>query len=104
MANEIALIPLKAKAFLDLTFRRASGETVDSTDIAKHWRDVLRLSLALAEGERYSLPDAINKDLINFLVALNEMQIDQKAIKMIIGRSLPLVELQNIIKRFYGLP
>jgi hypothetical protein len=37
------LVPLKARAWIDLTSRQASGERVDANDIKKHRNDVLRL-------------------------------------------------------------
>ncbi len=43
VVNEIALIPLKAKAWLDLTARRQAGEDTDSRDIKKHKNDAFRL-------------------------------------------------------------
>ena len=36
------LIPFKAKAWMDLTDRRAAGEHVDSKNIKKHKNDVFR--------------------------------------------------------------
>ena len=43
----VALIPLKARAWLDLTKRRESGESVDTRDIKKHRNDVFRLAVTL---------------------------------------------------------
>jgi len=37
------IVPLKAKAWLDLTARKRSGEKIDGTDIKKHRNDVFRL-------------------------------------------------------------
>ena len=39
--NAEHIIPFKAKAWLDLTERKANGEHVDSRDIKKHKNDVL---------------------------------------------------------------
>lgn len=41
--DEVHLVPFKAKAFLDLSKRKADGERVDSNDIKKHKKDVFRL-------------------------------------------------------------
>lgn len=38
------LIPFKAKAWMDLTDRKAAGEHVDSKNIKKHKNDVFRLT------------------------------------------------------------
>jgi hypothetical protein len=41
------LILFKAKAYLDLKQRKQNGETVDSNDIKKHKKDVLRITAEL---------------------------------------------------------
>lgn len=41
--GEVHLVPFKAKAFLDLSKRRADGEKANSSDIKKHKKDVFRL-------------------------------------------------------------
>jgi hypothetical protein len=43
LVDEICLIPLKAKAWLDLTQRKQLGESVDSKNIKKHRTDIFRL-------------------------------------------------------------
>ena len=47
-ATVTALIPLKARAWLDLTARHHRGEPVDSKDIDKHRNDVFRLAEAVS--------------------------------------------------------
>lgn len=62
------LIPLKAKAWLDLTGRRNDGdETVRSNDIRKHRNDVFRLLIAIPPADRIPLPSPIRDDLRSFL-------------------------------------
>lgn len=61
------LIPLKARAWIDLTDRRARGERVQSDDIKKHRADVVRLYQLLAPTERVVLPARIAEDLRAFL-------------------------------------
>jgi len=61
------LIPLKARAWVDLTDRRARGEEVSSDDIRKHRADVVRLSQLLSADERCMLPARIAADLAEFL-------------------------------------
>jgi hypothetical protein len=43
-ANPAALIPLKSRAWLDLSARAKKGEKVDDKDIAKHRGDVFRIA------------------------------------------------------------
>ena len=61
------LIPLKARAWIDLTDRRARGERVQSGEIAKHRGDVVRLYQLLVPTERVALPARIAEDLAAFL-------------------------------------
>lgn len=61
------LIPLKARAWVDLTDRRARGEHVQSDEIAKHRADIVRLYQLLAPTERVVLPARIADDLAAFL-------------------------------------
>jgi hypothetical protein len=61
------LIPLKARAWLDLVARKArEPDAVDSRQIRKHCNDVLRLSQLLSEADRIELPDAIREDVDRF--------------------------------------
>lgn len=61
------LIPLKARAWVDLTERRARGEQVQSGDINKHRADVVRLYQLLEPTERMVLSPRIAADLDAFL-------------------------------------
>jgi hypothetical protein len=61
------LIPLKAKAWLDLTERRASGQTIQSGDIKKHRNDVLRLSQLIPPAEAVAVPERIKADMASFI-------------------------------------
>lgn len=60
------LIPLKARAWLDLTERKASGENIDSKDIRKHRNDVFRLFPLLPGDLSINCPHDIKKDLGRF--------------------------------------
>jgi hypothetical protein len=61
------LIPLKARAWSDLTDRKANGENIDTKDIRKHANDVIRLSQLLAPDSRIELTPKIAADLKQFL-------------------------------------
>lgn len=64
------LIPLKAKAWLDLTARRSAGERIDQADIAKHRNDIARLYAILDPTYRAAAPDAIRTDVQGFIGAM----------------------------------
>lgn len=66
-ANPAALIPLKARAYLDLSERLKRGEEVKGDDIAKHRTDVFRIGGTLTAENGPELPEGIRTDLRNFL-------------------------------------
>ena len=74
------LIPLKAKAWLDLTERKDAGEPVDSKNIRKHKNDVFRLSALLSAEIRISVPDSIFADLTDFLASIEAEPSDLKSL------------------------
>lgn len=61
------LIPLKARAYLDMVARQQSGVHVDDRDIKKHRNDVFRLYQTLAPVDRFVLPSRLRNDLATFL-------------------------------------
>jgi hypothetical protein len=67
--NPAALIPLKARAWLDLTRRQKEGQQVDAKDIAKHRADVFRIAATLPGEPGPNIPDSIRADLKAFLDA-----------------------------------
>ena len=66
------LIPFKAKAWLDLTERKAKGSQVDSKDIRKHKNDIFRLSALLLQDVIVALPDTVRNDLQIFLAEVDQ--------------------------------
>ena len=63
------IIPFKAKAWLDLTERKANGGQVDGKSIKKHKNDVITMSALLAAGSHIELPAAIRADFTAFVAA-----------------------------------
>ena len=76
------LIPFKAKAWLDLTARKANGENVDSKNIRKHKNDIFRLSALLIPGTQIVVKQAVWDDLQNFLSAMQAEEVDVKQMKI----------------------
>jgi hypothetical protein len=66
-ANPAALIPLKARAHLDLSERAAKGELVKGDDIAKHRTDVFRIAGTLPGEAGPGIPATVQGDLRKFL-------------------------------------
>jgi hypothetical protein len=71
-ASVSALIPLKARAWLDLTERKKRGEKIDSRDIDKHRTDVFRLAATLPGEPGPEIPGSVLGDLVRFLAAFPE--------------------------------
>lgn len=81
------LIPLKARAWLDLTAREAAGDAkVKGDDIRKHRNDVFRLYRSLAPADRFTLPDRLRIDLRAFLDRLPPDSPDWSAIRQAVGK------------------
>lgn len=74
------LIPFKAKAWLDLSKRKAAGEDIDTKTIRKHRNDVFRLSVLLSPETRVELPMSIRNDISEFINAMLVETIDLKTL------------------------
>ena len=72
------LIPLKARAWLDLSGRKAAGETIDAKSIAKHKNDVFRLYRLIDPDFKTDIPKDIRADMGTFLDAMGSEQVDLK--------------------------
>ncbi len=70
LLSEAAVIPFKARAYLDLVKRKADGEKVDSADIKKHRNDVFRILQLLPGENALALPDPIRADVQAFAAAV----------------------------------
>lgn len=68
--EEAAIIPFKARAWIDLTARRAAGEEGQGDNIKKHRNDVARLLQLLPAGTSIALPDTIRTDMRAFAAAV----------------------------------
>ncbi len=70
VVTEYALIPLKARAWLDLSERKAGGiGSVDSKQIKKHRNDVLALAQLLTAKQGTEIAPAIRDDVARFIEA-----------------------------------
>ncbi len=107
VANATALIPLKSKAWLDLTRREAAGETVDSKNIMKHRNDVFRLAATLPGEPGPELPATITADLASFLAAFPVASEDWRAILASLREGIGAMRapaLRNAIQTYFRLP
>ena len=98
MAQE-HLIPLKVKAYLDLSERKDAGKQVNSRDIRKHKNDVFRLSQILTPDSSVELPEPIAQDLQQFLGLMKQDPPDLKNLKI----KSALDDLIDRLRKTYNL-
>lgn len=98
--REVCLIPFKAKAWLDLTERRASGEMVDRKNIRKHKNDVFRLGQLITAETRQVLCEEIAADMKRFLDEIEKETIDMKALEI---RGFDQKAIVSLLRRCYGI-
>ena len=72
------LIPLKARAWLDLTRRKEAGDAIDAKSIAKHKNDVFRLYRVIDPAFKTDIPKDIRADMGAFLDAMASESVDLK--------------------------
>lgn len=94
------MIALKARAWLDLTTRKAAGEHVDSRDIRKHKNDVFRLFAIVDPDFDGAVPDQVTSDLASFLEQMQGETLDLKSIGL---GSQTLESVTEALRRIYGL-
>jgi hypothetical protein len=95
-----ALIPLKARAFVDLSDRRGRGEAVDSKNIKKHKNDIFRLFTVLDREVAVKLPDGVRADLREAFARIVREPVDLKPFGI---SNLQLAQVIEELNRFYGL-
>jgi len=96
------LIPLKARAHLDLRKRKESGDgKVKGSDVKKHRNDVFRLYLSLKPEDRFDLPGKLGKDLDEFLAIFTPKNPDWAEIRKSVGAlSAPEPVIRNLKEIF----
>lgn len=99
LANEEALICLKAKAYLDLCNRKNEGEQIDSRNIEKHKKDVIRLAALIPSEKRFELPESLLKDVADFCEAINDSLPNQDFMKSIGFSSMSANDVIASLKR-----
>jgi hypothetical protein len=107
-ANVTALIPLKARAWLDLTRCSVAGDKIDSKDIAKHRNDVFRLAGRLPGIPGPDLPANVKTDLSDFLARFDDSSAEWPsmlaAIKSTLGGIIRPATLRQAIQTYFRLP
>ena len=106
-ATATALIPLKAKAWLDLSKPQTLGEKVDAKDINKHRADIFRLAGTLPGEAGPRLAESICQDISSFLQSFPEDAPEWPAIlasiKSTLGGNLKPALLRDAIQTYFQL-
>lgn len=87
------IILFKAKAYLDLKTRKDAGEAVDSSDIKKHKKDILRIAAELILEPVVDLPETVKADIKFFIEFLEQEPYDQNSLKMYGLKNMDIVDL-----------
>ena len=93
------IILFKAKAYLDLKSRKDLGEKVDSSDIKKHKKDVLRIASELILEKVEGLPIAVGNDIHSFIDLLEQEPFDQNSLKRY---GLKNEDIMELLKKVFG--
>ena len=80
------IIPVKMKAWLDLSAQKAAGDHIDSKNIKKHKNDVFRLYTLLDPETRVLVPERIAQDIAVFLAGMVSEPVDLKALNIRAGK------------------
>ena len=102
VVTQTCLIPLKAKAWLDLSKRKEAGEKVDSKVIKKHKNDIFRLFQVLSPELRIELPGNIARDMYEYLNMISEDS--GLSLKPFGLAGLGVLDVVDTLRKIYQLP
>ena len=80
------LIPFKARAWMDLTDRKATGVHVDSKNIRKHKNDIFRLTELIDPTVKIVAPEGVYADIQEFVRRMQNETVDIKQLGLV-GRT-----------------
>ncbi len=102
IVDEICLIILKIKAYLDLSERKRNGELIDNNDINKHKKDVFRLYFALNGSEKLSVPEEIKQTIRHFLIEIkNDQQVLNSICKVMDVDNVKIETIEETIENIF---
>ena len=95
----IALIVLKALAWLDLTIKKEAGDPhAYGKDISKHKNDIARISATIAARD-YSLPEPIRAKMREFMTRYSNVDLDVSAL----GVPIAVEDIKDRLTRCFCL-
>lgn len=95
------LIPLKARAWIDLMDRKNVDANVNERDVRKHKNDIVRLYQLLTPSDKVILPQSIKEDMKQFLDRVQgESLIDLKSLGI---KNTSFDELLATLRQIYNV-
>ena len=94
------IVPLKARAWIDLTEGRERGEDVSRGDIKKHRNDIIRLSQLISPAARIALPDSIRADVAEFAARALQAGAEPKTFGVV---GMTLADVRLLLRAVYEL-
>jgi hypothetical protein len=94
------LVLFKAKAWLDLSARKAEGQSISERDIRKHKNDIARLTALLTGNESVNVPQSVYDDITNFIKAFEKEPPDTKSLNISVVSSNDIAE---ILRKIYQI-
>ncbi len=94
------LIPLKARAYLDLSERKQSGVRIDTKDVRKHKNDIFRLYSILNPKAKPIIPTSIKSDLVKAFRLLKREDVDLKSLGI---KGISVSRIIEELEAFYEL-
>jgi len=94
------IIPFKMRAYCDLSNRKAKGEQVDTKNIKKHKKDILKIAQLLSPTQTVIVPDTIKEHMKEFILAIKGEPIDIKSLSL---AGITLEDILVVLISVYGL-
>ena len=91
VATPVALICLKARAYLNLLSERAAGRQVNSKDIRKHKTDVLKLIATASIPEPVAVPKAVYDCVMEYAAAI-ESDLPSRSLQDALDRDSEVIQ------------
>ena len=94
--DALHLVPMKMKAWLDLTDRKSRGEHINTWDIKKHRQDIFRLFPLIDSETRLEVPSEVYDDIQTFLLSVESQPFNPKTIGLPLDKNYVLNSYSSI--------
>ncbi len=98
VATDICIIPLKARAWIDLNERLNNGVSIRGNDIAKHKKDIYRMTQLLSTIALVDVPQSIKNDIRIFVEKIED---DDNLLKQLNIAGLTISEIKRRLLHVY---